>query len=172
MKLQFSTIIPFDKIPDGHDIDSGSFEYTGGLEKGGIYMAFSITEFNNEIIIGKLLYIGKAESPSNCLGKRINEHGQPQTGQITSDHARWRKNTKLSALHKIGYCYAPLDDMTHIKDIENKLIWINQPECNTLGKESDCSSPDLDSIELSIPFDAPVKGYDPSIFDLAAGASK
>jgi len=140
MELKFGEIFAFSKIPDGNDIDTGEYGFVGDLAKGGIYMAFA-GEFRNDIFSpSRLLYIGKAETPNNSLGKRINEHGEFSTSFIESDHSRWRRIAKLGRNESIGYCYAAFDDMNHIDDIESKLIYNNQPPCNDKKKENDCSS--------------------------------
>lgn len=151
MELNFSNFIPFASFPDGTDIDTGEQGYNYGLEKGGIYLAFAGIMSNQYFQPSRLLYIGKAEDNTNCLGKRINEHGVPQTNQFESDHARWRREQKLKPNERIGYCYAVVDDMATIADIENKLIYINQPPCNSKGKENDCSSFSCPSITLKFP---------------------
>lgn len=140
MELKFSDFIIFSRFPDGHDIDTGEYGFEGDLGRGGIYMAFAGEEKNNRFIPSRLLYIGKAEDTTNTLGKRINEHGYILTGQTESDHVRWRKMAKLGRNESIGYCYAALDDMTSIEDIESKLIYNNQPPCNIKKKKTDCSS--------------------------------
>ncbi|MBD5379280.1 MAG: hypothetical protein HDR74_05215 [Bacteroides sp.] len=164
MELEFSNFIPFDSFPDGTDIDTGEQGYNSGLEKGGIYLAFAGVKSDQYFQPKRLLYIGKAEDRTNCLGKRINEHGQPQTYQRESDHARWRREQRLNPNEVIGYCYAVVDDMTNLADIEYKLIYINQPPCNSKGKENDCSSSSCPSITLKFPHEfastQQLKGYD------------
>lgn len=165
VELNFSKLIPFGNFPDGHDIDDGSYGFTGDLAKGGIYMAFAVSEIQGQINVEKLLYIGKAETPNNTLGKRINEHGQVLTGQKMFDHSRWRQNNDVENFQKIAYCYAYMDDMSDISDIEYKLIWLNQPPCNEKGKASDCSSDNCPSIRLQFPFNCNVKGYINTLMD-------
>lgn len=140
MELKFGEILAFCKIPDGNDIDTGEYGFAGDLAKGGIYMAFAGEIRNDKFVPSRLLYIGKAEDNTNSLGKRIDEHGRVLKGQSESDHARWRRIAKLGGNESIGYCYAALDDMKHIDDIESKLIYNNQPPCNDKKKENDCSS--------------------------------
>ena len=163
MKLEFSKFIPFASFPDGTDIDTGEQGYNFGLDKGGIYLAFAGVMSNQYFQPSRLLYIGKAEDNTNCLGKRINEHGVLQTNQFESDHARWRREQKLKPIEVIGYCYAVVDDMTNLADIENKLIYKNQPPCNRRGKEKDCSSYSCPPITLKFPHEfastRQLKGY-------------
>ena len=164
MELKFSNFIPFYSFPDGTDIDTGEQGYNSGLEKGGIYLACAGVMSDQYFQPSRLLYIGKAEDSTNCLGKRINEHGQPQTHQPESDHVRWRREQRLKPNEIIGYCYAVVDDMATLADIENKLIYINQPPCNSKGKENDCSSFSCPSITLKFPHKfvaaQQLKGYD------------
>ncbi len=163
MQLEFSKFIPFASFPDGTDIDTGEQGYNSGLEKGGIYLAFAGVISNQYFQPSRLLYIGKAEDNTNCLGKRINEHGVPQTNQFESDHVRWRREQKLKPIEVIGYCYAVVEDMTNLADIENKLIYKNQPPCNRKGKETDCSSSSCPPITLKFPYEfastRQLKGY-------------
>lgn len=140
MNLHFGDFIPFSKIPDGNDIDTGEYGFYGDLANGGIYMAFAGERRDDYFIPSRLLYIGKAENTTNSLGKRINEHGDILKGKSESDHARWRRLAKLDGNESIGYCYAVLGDMEHIDDIESKLIFNNQPICNDKKKETDYSS--------------------------------
>ena len=140
MTLIFRPFIAFKDIPDGHDIDTGEYGFADDLAKGGIYMAFAGEAREDSFIPSKLLYIGKAETPANSLGKRINEHGQVLTGEHESDHSKWRREAHLDRNESIGYCYVALDDMTHVEDIESKLIFNNQPPCNIDKKNKDCSS--------------------------------
>ncbi|MCM1441122.1 MAG: hypothetical protein NC131_18260 [Roseburia sp.] len=163
MELEFSNFIPFADFPDGTDIDTGVQGFNSGLEKGGIYLAYAGVTSGGYFQPKRLLYIGKAEDRTNCLGKRINEHGQPQTYQPESDHVRWRREQRLKPNEVIGYSYAVVDDMTNIADIENKLIYKNQPPCNYKGKKQDCSSPSCPPITQKFPYEfastRQLKGY-------------
>ena len=84
MDLNFSELIPFETLRDHSD------RYPG-LDKGGIYVAYAVSDIRGRITPERLLYIGKAESPTNNLGKRIKEHDEVQSGKTYSDHGLWRQ---------------------------------------------------------------------------------
>lgn len=110
MKLEFGKFIPFNDFPDGGILDTGQEEYSDGLEKGGIYMAFAYDKADSTKLPKRLLYIGKADDSSNSLGKRINEHGRPKADGSPSDHSQWVESGWIERGEGIIYCAAPLDD--------------------------------------------------------------
>lgn len=152
MDLSFSELIPFETLKDNSD------RYPD-LDKGGIYVAYAVSEIDGSITPENLLYIGKAEYPSNNLGKRIKEHDTAPTGKTYSDHGRWRQNKYLDRFQKIAYCYAPMDDMSNIEDIEKKLIWLNKPCANSDNKNRDNSSVNCPTINIILPFTSRLQGY-------------
>lgn len=52
-----------------------------------------------------------------------------------------------------------MDDMTHIEDIEKKLIWVNQPYNNSQNKDRDNSSTACPTINIATPFKSNLRGY-------------
>lgn len=152
MDLNFSELIPFETLRD----NAGNYP---GLDEGGIYVAYAVSDIKGTISPDKLLYIGKAESSTNSLGKRIKEHGDIPSGKTYSDHDRWRRNNYLDKFQKIAYCYALMDDMSDIVDIEKKLIWLNQPCANSQNKDRDNSSAECPYILIHTPFTSRLRGY-------------
>lgn len=152
MDLFFSELIPFETLRDHADLYNG-------LDEGGIYVAYAVSDINGKITPEKLLYIGKAESPTNNLGKRIKEHDEVPTGKTYSDHGRWRQKKCLDKFQKIAYCFTPMDDMSDIEDIEKKLIWLNQPCANSDNKDRDNSSVTCPTITINTPFSSSLIGY-------------
>lgn len=153
MDLNFTNLIHFDTIKNRSGLPDA--------DKGGIYMAFALYEVNGVPQSCQLIYIGKAERPTNYLQKRIREHGDVQKNKTFSDHGLWRRNNLVGKDEKIAYCYAPMDDedMEHLDDIEKKLIFLNQPPGNDHHKDHDNSSIHCPTININLPFSYPIQGY-------------
>ena len=149
--LNFSDFFPYDNDTSSLDFSKDPGSEILSKDNGGIYIAVTYIDREGLIVPQKLLYVGKAQSSSNNLKKRMEEHGKVSEGKAFKDHTIWLNKLGLKADSPIAYSFAVLNDLDKILDIENKLIYKNQPIGNEEGKSVDLSSDKCPYIECKLP---------------------